>query len=72
MLKLSRLKIAPNKSKLLLVENESIKPKAFDWSYFIGRNYFEEDGAQNYLAFQLMYRYFKVIAGVGRGSYIYY
>ena len=48
------------------------KLKAFDWSYFIGRNYFEEDGAQNYLAFQLMFTYFKMIAGVGSGSYIYY
>ena len=34
--------------------------KTFDSSYFIGKSHFEEDGTQNYLAFQPMYRYFKV------------
>ena len=28
--------------------------------------------SQNYLVFQPMYRYFKIITGVGNGSYIYY
>ena len=28
--------------------------------YFIGKNYFEEDGMQNYLVFQPIIRYFKV------------
>ena len=27
--------------------------------YFIGKNYFEEDGTQNYLVFQPIKRYFK-------------
>ena len=31
-------------------------------SYVIGKNYFEEDGAQNYLVFQTISRYFKIIA----------
>ena len=31
-----------------------------DSSYFIGKNYFEEDGAQNYFVFQPIIRYFKV------------
>ena len=31
-------------------------------SYFIGKSYFEEDGAQNYLVFQPIRRYFKIIA----------
>ena len=65
-------KITPNKSKHLLVQNELKKLKTFDSSYFIGKSHFEEDGAQNYLVFQPMYRYFKIIAGVGNGSYIYY
>ena len=39
---------------------------------FIGKNHFEEDGTQNYLVFQPMYRYFKMIADVGNSSYIYY
>ena len=31
-------------------------------SYFIGKSHFEEDGTQNNLVFQLINRYFKVIA----------
>ena len=38
------------------------KLKNFDSSYFIGKNYFEEDGGQNYLVFQTIGRYFKTIA----------
>ena len=30
-------------------------------SYFIGKSYFEEDGSQNYLVFQPINRYFKII-----------
>ena len=52
----------------MLAENESKKLKTFDSSYFIGKSYFEEDGNQNYLVFQPMYRYFKMIAGVGNGN----
>ena len=48
------------------------KLKTFDSSYFIGKSHFEEDGTQNYLVFQPMYRYVKKITGVGNGSYIYY
>ena len=72
--KLSRLnrKITSNKTNLLLVENELKKLKTFDSSYFIGKSHFEEDGTQNYLVFQPMYRYVKKITGVGNGSYIYY
>ena len=67
--KLSSLnrKIMSNKSKHLLVENELKKLK----SYFLEKSHFE-DGKQNYLVFQPMYRYFKQIAGVGNGNYIYY
>ena len=62
--KLSSLsrKIAANKLKNVLVENELKKLKAFDLSYFIGKSHFEEDGTQNYLVFQPINRYFKVIA----------
>ena len=48
------------------------KLKTFDSGYFIGKSHFEEDGTQNYLVFQPMYRYFKRIAGVGNDNYIYY
>ena len=47
------------------------KLKTFDLSYFRGNSHFEEDGTQNYLVFQPIYRYFKRIAGVGSGNYIY-
>ena len=62
--KLSSLnrKITSNKSKHLLVENKLKKLKTFDSSYFIGKTHFEEDGTQNYLLFQPINRYFKVIA----------
>ena len=42
-------------------ENE-LKAKTFDWSYFIGKSHFEEDGTQNYLVFQPLNKYFKAIA----------
>ena len=37
------------------------KLKTFDSSYFIGRSHFEEDGSQNYLVFQPINKYFKLI-----------
>ena len=36
--------------------------KKLDWSYFIGKSRFEEDGTQNYLVFQPLNKYFNVIA----------
>ena len=62
--KLSSLnrKITSNKSKHLLVENELKKLKTFDSSYFRGKSHFEEYGTYNYLLFQPIHRYFKVIA----------
>ena len=61
--KLSSLnkKITSNKTKHVLVENELNKLKTFDSGYFIGKSHFGEDGTQNYLVFQPMYRYFKMI-----------
>ena len=61
--KLSSLnrKITENKTKHLLVENELNKLQTFDSSYFIGKSHFEKDGTQNYLVFQPINKYFKVI-----------
>ena len=61
--KLSSLnrKITENKTENLLVKNELNKLKTFDSSYFIGKSHFEEDGTQNYLVFQPLNKYFKVI-----------
>ena len=46
----------------MLVENELNKLKTFDLSHFIGKSHFEEDNTQNYLVFQLINRFFKLIA----------
>ena len=61
--KLSSLnrKITQNKTKQLLVENELNKLKNFDSSYFIGKSHFEEEGTHNYLVFQPINKYFKMI-----------
>ena len=61
--KLSNLnrKITKNKADHLLVQNELNKLKTFDSSYYRGKNYFEEDGTQNYVVFQPIYRYFNQI-----------
>ena len=56
----------------MLVENECKKLRIFDSIYYRGKSHFEEDGTQNYLVFQPIQRYFKRIAGVGNGNYIYY
>ena len=60
--KLSSLnrKFTQNKSDHLLIENELNKLKTFDSSYYHGKNYFDEDGAPNYLVFQPLNKYFKV------------
>ena len=61
--KLSSLnrKSTANKSKHLLVENKLKKLKTFYLCYFIGKSHFEEDGTQNYLVFQPLNKYFKLI-----------
>ena len=44
--------------------------KAFGLSYFIGKNHFEEDGAQNYLVFQPIVGYFKVNTIIYVANYV--
>ena len=65
-------KIAANKKKNESIENEFKNLKTSDSSYFRGKSHFEEDGTQNYLVFEPMIGFFKKIAGLGNGSYIYY
>ena len=55
-------KVTKNKTNHLLVQNEFKKLETFDWSYYNAKNYFEEDGSTNYLIFQPISRYFKIIA----------
>ena len=52
----------------MLVENKLRKLQKFDAGYFRVKNYFEEDGTQNYLVFQPAYRYLKTINTVGHIS----
>ena len=54
----------------MIAENELKKLKTF-YSVYVGSS-FEEDGTQNYLVFQSMYRFFKRVSGVGSGNYIYF
>ena len=63
-------KIAQNKTKHFLVENEWNKLKTFDSSYFIGKSHFEGDDTQNYLVFQPIYRYLKVFSITQYAEYI--
>ena len=45
-------KITSNKTNQLVTENELKRLKTFDQGYFVGRNYFDESGTQNYYIFQ--------------------
>ena len=55
-------KVTSNKTKHLLVENEFKKLQTFDSSLFIGQSYFNNDGAQLYLIFQLIYKTIKIFS----------
>ena len=65
-------RVTKYKTKYFLVQNELKKLQKFDAAYFRGKSHFEADSTQKYLVFQPMYRYFKRIAGVGSGNYIYF
>ena len=49
-----------------------IKLETFNSIYFRGKSHFEDDGTQNWLVFQPIKKYFKKIAGVSNGRYVYY
>ena len=38
------------------------KSETFDSIYFRGKSHFEDNGTQNYLVFQTVYRYFKTVS----------
>ena len=44
------------KAELKAEKDKIIKLQASDSSYFCGKNHFEDDGTQNYLIFQPVYR----------------
>lgn len=48
-------------NNVLLKNKEKVKKlETFDLSFFIGKSYFTEDGSQNYLIFQSIYKLQKV------------
>ena len=49
-------------AKIIKIENNIKKLQTFDSSCFRGENYLDEDGTQNYLVFQPIGRYFRMIA----------
>ena len=49
-------------AKIIELENNIKKLQTFDSIYFRSKSHFEEDGVQNYLVFQPIRRYFKIIA----------
>ena len=49
-------------ANIIELENNIKKLQAFDLSYFRGKNYFDEDGTQNYLVYLPIGRYFRLIA----------
>ena len=61
--KLSSLnrKFTQNKTEHLLVEDKLNKLKTFYSSYFIGKSHFDGNGAQNYLVFEPIIRFFKIL-----------
>ena len=54
------IRVSANTRETLLAKDELKKLKTLDLSYFIGKSHFGEDGAQNYLVFQPIRRYFKM------------
>ena len=58
-------KVTKNKTDHLLFKNELDKLKTFDSGYFNGQSHIEEDGTQNYLLFQTLKKYFKIITNAG-------
>ena len=61
-------KISVNKTKNESFENELKKLKTFDSIYVRSKSHFEEYGTQNYLVFQPLNIYFKVIANTDNVS----
>ena len=57
-------KITSNKTKHVTVKNDLKKSQTFDPSLSIGQSYFNNDGAQFYLIFQLIYKIITTFSGL--------
>ena len=40
------------------------KLQMLDLSYFIGKNYFDDNGSQNYSTFKSVFKYFQIFSGI--------
>ena len=56
------------KGKLKPEQNKIVKLQTFDSFYFRNKSYFEDNGTQNYLVFQPIYRFFKKISNTNHGN----
>ena len=56
-------RVTSNKRKDLLLENEIKILEKFAAAYFRSKIYFDNDGTQNYLVFQPVYKYFELNSG---------
>ena len=72
-------KVSANNSKVLSYEHklkqreDTINDLERDASYFRGKNYFDDDGMQNYFVFQPLYKYFKrVLDSTDNTVYVHY
>ena len=62
---MSKTNRTKNRTKNEFIEYKLKKLKTFDSSYFIDKSQFEGDGTQNYLVFQLLNKFLKLIASTG-------
>ena len=57
-----KLKWSEKQFDLLKNRGKITKIQTFDWGYDTGKNYFGDNGSQNYLLFQPILNYFKTTA----------
>ena len=55
------MRVFANTREILLAKDQLNKLKTFDSSYSIGKSHFNENGTWNYLVFQPLNKYFKLI-----------
>ena len=63
----TKLATVATKGELKAEQGQILKLQAFNSSYFSGKSHFEDE-IQNYLLFQIVYRYFKKIANTNQIS----
>ena len=55
-----------NIAELRSYQEKVAKLQAFDSSYFRGKSHSEDDGTRNYVVFQSIQRYFKMVANTSK------